>query len=93
MYHSVASNMIKYFRYESSRLYVLADEAYTELAQAIKAFHGNTEVRVLQSSEPGHVKEVLDVPHSAIVLLLAEPATYVSYKLDENPNKANGELP
>ncbi len=91
MYHSVADNIIRYFGYEEDKFYLLVDEAYAEIAQSIKWIHKDTEIRVFQADAPGHIKQVLDVPSGAVVLLLAEPVNYVKYKLFQYLDFSEGE--
>lgn len=91
MYQSVASNIIEYFHYAGDNLYLLADEAYTELAGNIKQLHGNAEIRVFQTGDPDHLNEVFDLPHAIVVLLLAQPETYVKYRLFQYLDFSEGE--
>ncbi len=91
MYRSIASNIIGYFHYETENLYVLADVAYTEIAQTIKMFHKSAEMRVFQNGGSEYVKEMFDVPRGAVVLLLVEPETYVKYRLFQYLDFSEGE--
>lgn len=91
MYHSIADNIIRYFGYEVDKFYLLVDEAYAEIAQSIKQIHKGTEIRVFHTDEPEHIKQVLDVPSGAVVLLLAEPVNYVKYKLFQYLDFSEGE--
>ncbi len=91
MYDSIALNIIKYFKYENSKLYLLVDEAFTPIAQRIIQHHAETEIRLVQSYEHQNVEELFDLPLSAVVLLLAEPETYVKYKLFQYLDFSEGE--
>lgn len=91
MYQSIAYNIIRYFGYEEERLFLLVDESYAGIAQSIKQLHKGTEIRVFQMDEPEHIKQVLDLPGEANVLLLAEPANYVKYRLFQYLDFSEGE--
>ncbi len=91
MYQSIANNIIRYFHYERDRLFILVDEAYVEIAQSIKQLYKRTEIRAFQTDEPEHIKQVLDLPSEVLVLLLAEPETYVKYKLFQYFDFSDGE--
>ena len=81
MYNVVASNILKRFEYEKEKLYLLVDNAYIEIAECIREQHTNTEIVSISSCTPENIKEIFDLPSSAVVLLLAEPDTYIKYKL------------
>ncbi len=81
MYDSIALNIIKYFKYKKDKLYLLVDEAYTDIARSIKTYHAETEIRIVQSYDAQNVENLFDLPLSAVVLFLAEPETYVKYKM------------
>jgi len=93
MYKTIARNIIQYFEYENGngKLYLLADEAFAEIAENIKELHRNAEIRIFKDNTPEQVKEFFTLPDSVIVLLLAEPETYVKYKLFHHLDFSNGE--
>lgn len=91
MKHSIADNIIRYFGYEGDKFYLLVDESYAGIAQSIKQLHKGTEIRVFQTDEPEHIKQVLNLPGEANVLLLAEPANYVKYRLFQYLDFSEGE--
>jgi len=91
MYDSIALSIIKYFNYEESRLYLLVDEPYEEIAQSIKRHHANIEIDFIQSHTPQNIRKIFDLPFSAVVLLLAEPESYVKYKLFQYLDFSKGE--
>lgn len=91
MYDSIALSIIKYFNYEESRLYLLVDEPYEEIAQSIKRHHTNIEIDFIQSYTPQNIRKIFDLPFSAVVLLLAEPESYVKYKLFQYLDFSKGE--
>lgn len=91
MYNAVASNILKRFEYEKEKLYLLVDNAYVEIAGSIREQHTNTEVLFISSYTPENIKEIFDLPPSAVVLLLAEPDTYIKYKLFEYLHFNEGE--
>lgn len=69
----------------------MVDEAFTPIAQRIIQHHAETEIRLVQSYEHQNVEELFDLPLSAVVLLLAEPETYVKYKLFQYLDFSEGE--
>ena len=91
MNNTVALNIIKYFNYKDNNLCLLVDEAYTEIAQSIMQHHEKTEIIILQSNEPKDVRKVFDSLPSVEVLLLAEPTSYIKYRLFEYLDFSNGE--
>lgn len=91
MYDSVAYHIIQYFNYEKDKLYLLVDETYTEIAQSIKRHHTNTEILLFSSYTSDNIKEIFDLPLSEVVLLLAEPESYVNYKLFQYLDFSKGE--
>lgn len=91
MYNNIALNIIEYFNLKKDRLYLLVDQTYSEIAHSIKQHHANTEIIFLQSYTPQNVKNIFDLPFSAVVLLLAEPELYVKYKLFQYFDFSKGE--
>ncbi len=91
MYESVARNILNYFHYDTVKLYLLADDAYKEIAENIKQSHGNAELRFIQNSSTEHMGEFFRFSNSSVVLLLAEPESYVNCKLFHYLNFSSGE--
>ncbi len=91
MYNTIALNIIKYFNYNDGALLLLVDKAYEELAQAIKKYHEKTEIICFESYVPEDVGEFFKLSSSTVVLLLAEPISYVKYRLFEHLDFSNGE--
>lgn len=91
MYDSVSINIIKRFHYEKSKLYLLIDDAYNEIAQSIQMHHTNTEIVSFSSCIPENVSRIFELPSAAVVLLLAEPKTFVNYRLFQYLDFSNGE--
>lgn len=91
MKNAIALNIIKYFNYKENALFLLVDKAYDELAQAIKKCHEETEIICFESYKPEDVKEIFNFSSSTVVLLFAEPTSYVEYRLFEYLDFSNGE--
>lgn len=91
MYNTIALNIIKYYNYNDGPLLLLVDKAYEELAQTIKKYHEKTEIMYFESYVPEDVSEIFKVSSSSVVLLLAEPISYVKYRLFEHLDFSNGE--
>lgn len=91
MYHAIALNIIKYYNYNDATLLLVVDKAYGELAQAIKKYHEKTEIICFESYAPEAVSKIFKASSSLVVLLLAEPMTYVKYSLYKHLDFNNGE--
>lgn len=91
MHSTVASNIIKYFPYNDGALLLLVDKAYEELAQAIKEVHEKAEIVCFESYVPEDARDIFKVSSPKAVLLLAEPISYVKYRLFEHLDFSNGE--
>ncbi len=91
MYRRIAKNILDYFHYEMSEFCVVADETYVEIAQAIKLLHGTAEVRICEGGGQEQMKKVFSFQTTATVLLLAEPKTYVAYRLFQYLDFGEGE--
>ena len=91
MYNTIALNIIKYFKYKEGSLFLLVDEAYVEIAQTIKKYHEKTEIIFFQSYAPEDVRKIFMFSSSTVVLLLAEPISYIKYRLFEHLDFSNGE--
>lgn len=86
-----AEHIIRRFHYEEERLYLIADSAYEALAEEIGRRHGNTELRRLSARTPEDVKALFRLPKGAAALLLAEPETYLRYRLPAYLDFSRGE--
>ncbi len=91
MYNTIALNIIKYFNYNEDALLLVVDKAYDEIAKAIKKYHDKTEIVYFEYYKPEDVKEIFKFSSSTVVLLLAEPISYVKYRLFEHLDFSNGE--
>lgn len=91
IFEAAAANILKRFRYEDEKLCLLADEAFTELAQSMKKLHAQTEIRRLSSETAGAVENLLRIPSGTAALLLAEPETYLKMRLFEHLDFSEGE--
>ncbi len=91
MYNTIALNIIKYFNYNEDALLLVVDKAYDEIAKAIKKYHDKKEIVYFECYNPEDVKEIFEFSSSTVVLLLAEPISYVKYRLFEHLDFSNGE--
>ena len=83
--------MIERFHYDEDELYLLVDEAYSDVAQNICELHRHTNVRAFASFDAEHIQDIFDLPQNAAVLLLAEPESYVKCKLYQYLDFNDGE--
>lgn len=91
MYKTVSRNIIERFHYDEDILYLLIDEAYSVLSQNICEQYTETKVRAFSTFDEEHIEGIFDLPPSAAVLLLAEPQSYVRYKLYQYLDFSDGE--
>lgn len=91
MHTAIALNLIKYFNYNSESLCLLVDQAYNEIAQTIKKYHGKVKIICFESYKPEDIKEIFLCLSSSPVLLLAEPISYIKYRLFDYLDFSNGE--
>lgn len=86
MYDAVAVSILKRYQYENKKLYLLINDAYTEIAQKIQCHHPDTEIRSFEDTDAA-----FSLPYMSNVLLLAEPEAYLKYKLYRHLDFSDGE--
>ena len=91
MERMLAEHLISYFHYAEKPLNLIVDGAYEALAASIASVHGNVVIANLSSQSQGNVANVLCLRENAVVLLLAEPETYLRYRLPEYLDFSLGE--
>lgn len=91
MYSCVVDNLINRFHYEKEKLYLLIDSTFDEIAQDIQKQHMNTEIISFTSCTKENIKQIFELPLSAVVLLLADPESYVKYQLYQYLDFSHGE--
>lgn len=80
-FDSIAKNIIRHMGYETMPITIIADDKFCKIASNIRAFHNDSKVILLSSYSANNCGDVFREIDTKCVIMLAEPETYVAYRL------------
>ena len=87
----IAENIVRHFGYESKPITIIADNKFCEIALSICAFHNDSKMILWSSYNTNNCGDIFREIDTEYAIILAEPETYIAYRLFLNLDFSQGE--